>query len=179
MKPLLDLPAEPGLNPMVGLLHGEIQDAYRRLKRLVGDMSPAELEHKGPGADLNSTAQLLRHLAYIDLGYVFMTWGEEVPADLEAAYGPYEDEAGKMPAVSGVPLDELLGRYDRVQGMVLEACRGWRDADLEHQVRFWDGRPVTRRWILWHMAEHSFWHQGQIRWLKKWARQQAAPEAGR
>lgn len=81
------------------------------------------------------------------------------------------DRQGKIPAVSGVPLEELLESYDRVQTWFRDVCLGLTDEDLDRVVDYEDGKTATIRWGIWHIADHSRYHQAQIAWLRKWWRQ--------
>jgi hypothetical protein len=94
-----DLEPAPGMAPIVGLLYATVEDTYRRLRQRVEGMSQEELDDKGPFGDLNSTGQLIRHLAVVDLHWVYRLRGEPVPRDLQEAYGPMCDRQGKIPAV--------------------------------------------------------------------------------
>ncbi len=64
---VLDLFGEPGMEPVVGMLYSMVDGNYKRLKTIVAGMSQEELDYKGPNQKYNSTAQLVRHLAYVDL----------------------------------------------------------------------------------------------------------------
>ncbi|PRX39676.1 putative damage-inducible protein DinB [Planifilum fimeticola] len=166
-----DLEPAPGMAPIVGLLYATVEDTYRRLRQRVEGMSQEELDDKGPFGDLNSTGQLIRHLAVVDLHWVYRLRGEPVPRDLQEAYGPMFDRQGKIPAVSGVPLEELLESYDRVQTWFRDVCLELTDEDLDRVVDYEDGKTATIRWGIWHIADHSRYHQAQIAWLRKWWRQ--------
>ncbi|OYD07978.1 DinB family protein [Paludifilum halophilum] len=166
-----DLHPDERMAPTVGLLHAAVKDTYQRLKRLVEDMNQEEIDDRGPFGDQNSTGQLLRHLAVVDLHWVYRIKGEPVPAHLKDVYGPMKDDQGRLPLVSGIALEELLSRYDRVQEMFREACLGLSDADLARKVPYENGADATLRWGIWHIADHSRYHQAQIAWLKKRKRQ--------
>ena len=94
-----DLEPAPGMAPIVGLLYATVEDTYRRLRQRVEGMSQEELDDKGPFGNLNSTGQLIRHLAVVDLHWVYRFRGEPVSRDLQEAYGPMFDRQGKIPAV--------------------------------------------------------------------------------
>lgn len=167
---MLDV-ASPGLPPGLAVPFGLVEHAFRRLRNLVQDMDQDELEYSGPAGAPNSTASLLRHLAFVDLGYLHCIKGEPIPEDLEAEYGPYHDETGRIPAVRGRSVEDLLQPYQRVIDMVRDYLRTQTDADAERPVRVpWWPEPATVRYVLWHMAGHSMFHQGQIRRLREWYR---------
>ncbi|HVB10708.1 MAG TPA: DinB family protein [Bacillota bacterium] len=167
----IDLATEGIADPQVALLFAGIAEAYRRLKRQVSDMTQAELEYRGPSGDLNSTATLIAHLAYVDLTYLHSLKGEKVPPDLDRAYGPFQDETGHLPEVRGKSAAELLERYAVVQDMIRSYLAPLTAADLERTQPSWNPQDQrTTRWLLVHMAWHSAYHQGHITWLKAWAR---------
>ncbi|MBE5103368.1 DinB family protein, partial [Bacillus aryabhattai] len=55
----------------VALLYATVADTYKRLKLLVMDVDQEELFFKGVNNEMNSIGQLLRHLAVVDLHWVY------------------------------------------------------------------------------------------------------------
>lgn len=171
---MLDL-TSPGLPPALGQAFSQLDSVFRRLTQGVQEMSQAELEYVGPAGNMNSTATLLAHLAYIDLGYLYCIKGESVPADLNADYGPDQSEDGTLLPVTGKSVRELLDRYQQVLHMTREHLQTLSDADVTREVTIeWWSQPATVRFVLWHMAGHSMWHQGQIARLREWYKQRGA-----
>jgi hypothetical protein len=82
---LFDLRPNNKMDHIVGLLHATVTDTYLRLKELVRDMTQEEIDYKGPNGDLNSTAQLLRHLAVVDLHWVYRLIGAFGKLELDQA----------------------------------------------------------------------------------------------
>lgn len=159
----------PNLPASLAVPFSLVEHAFRRLRRLVEDMDQDELEYSGPAGAPNSTASLLRHLAVVDLAYLHLIKGEPLPEDLQAEYGPYRDETGRIPVVRGLGAEELLRQYERVIEMAREYLQTLTDADAERPVHVpWWPQPATVRYVLWHMAGHSMFHQGQIQRLKEW-----------
>ncbi|MCS0670139.1 DinB family protein [Cytobacillus firmus] len=95
---ILDLKGDLSMEPIIGLLYSMVDGNYRRLKSIVEDMSQRELDYKGPNQNYNSTAQLLRHLALVDLNWVFRIKGEKMPLNLGNKYGPLLDEDNRFGA---------------------------------------------------------------------------------
>jgi uncharacterized damage-inducible protein DinB len=170
-----DLKPDPGMTPLVGLLHAMVTDAYARLKALVSDMTQAEYDYKGPSGRMNSTSQLVRHLVFVDIRWLYRIRGEQIPPELEARFGPFRDEQGRLPASQGRSPGEMLAEYEEVLAQLRSACLGLTDDDLNRRYVVSGGAEVTLRWGLWHMADHSIFHQGHIAWLKRWARGEATP----
>lgn len=145
---------------------GLIENAFHRLTNLVKDMAPDALAYKGP-AGVNSTAMLLRHLAYTDLAYLHEIMGKPIPQDLDHALGPYITEKGTLPEVTGLTAAELLEQYQQVIDMTREYLQTLLEEDATRAVSIpWWSQPATVRYVLWHMASHSMIHQGQIARLK-------------
>lgn len=161
--------------PMLRLLFGQMEYAFKSLFFLVEDMTVAELDYRGPSGTLNSTAMLLRHLAIIDLWWLHAFKGEPIPPELSERYGPLENEEGKLSEISGESLTALRSNYTHVHALLRAYVKSLTDADLDRPVRLGDQTETSVRWGLWHLAEHSMMHQGQIRWLRAWARNQVVP----
>ncbi len=155
------------LTPALAVAMGQIQNAFNRLTRLVKEMDQPALDYRGPEVTANSTAMLIRHLAVVDLEYLHQIMGRPQPQELTERYGPGEDENGQIPVISGRPATELLAEYEQVIEMVHEYLRGKDDAEATREVQIpWWPQPATVRYVLWHMAYHSAFHQGQISRLK-------------
>lgn len=171
---MLDL-TSPNLPPALGEPFSLMEDAYRRLTRIVQGMSQEELEYTGPAGNVNSTAMLIAHLSYADLMYLHLIKGEPVPPELEAEFGPFETEEGLLPPVSGKTAAELLSRGQRMLEMVREYLQTLPAEAAMREVHVpWWPQPATLRYILWHVAGHSRFHQGQIARLQGFYRQEAA-----
>lgn len=166
VQPVFDI-YSPNLPPSLAVPFGLMENAYRRLTRLVEGMSQAELEYTGPAGNRNSTAMLLQHMALVDLEYLHRVMGQELPPALAAEFGPYETEEGYLPVVTGKAAVELLAQYQRVLELVRTHLSTLAEADAERPVTIpWWPQPATIRYILWHMASHSMFHQGQITRLR-------------
>jgi uncharacterized damage-inducible protein DinB len=114
-------------------------------------------------------AMLLAHLALTDLYYLHCIMGVPVPPDLEAEYGPAEAETGTLPVVTGQTAVDLLMKYQRVIDMARNYLLTQTDADAVRAVTVsWWPEPATGRYVLWHMAGHSMFHQGCIARLRAW-----------
>lgn len=89
---ILDLKGDSEMDSAVGTLYSMVEGNYKRLKSIVHGMSQEELDYKGPKQNYNSTAQLLKHLAYVDLNWVFRIKDEILLSVLEEQFGPKLDE---------------------------------------------------------------------------------------
>jgi uncharacterized damage-inducible protein DinB len=165
---ILDLKGEPKMGLIVGMLFSMVDGNYKRLKSIVAGMSQEELDYKGPNQEYNSTAQLIRHLAYVDLKWVYRIKGEPVPKFLEEKYGPMFDKNNQIPLIYGISLETLLADYDYVFNMFKSVCYQLTDSELDKIVEYENGKEATIRWRIWHIADHNRYHQAHINQLRKW-----------
>ncbi|WP_413375902.1 DinB family protein [Alkalihalobacillus sp. 1P02AB] len=165
---ILDLKGESEMDAVIGRLYSMVDGNYQRLKSIVAGMSQEELEYKGPNQNFNSTAQLLRHLAYVDLRWVFRIKGEVIPIKLEEKYGPMLDGNNQLPELKAPSLTVLLNEYDEVISMIKSLCYQLKDEHLNQIVKYKKGNEATVQWGIWHIADHSRYHQAHINQLRKW-----------
>jgi uncharacterized damage-inducible protein DinB len=161
-----DLVSDTKMSPITGMLHAMVNYNFQRLKRLVDGMTQEEIDYKGADNILNSVAQLLKHLAIVDLHWVYRLQSTEIPKEIKEVFGPMYDEEGKLPMVRNISLHHLLEQYDQVQDLLKEVCSGLTDNDLEKMVPFENGNTATIRWGIWHIADHNRHHYANIAQLK-------------
>lgn len=166
---LFDFELNIQMDPVIGMLHAMVDHNYQRLRRLVEGLTQEEIDYKGANNEHNSIAQLLRHLAVVDLHWAYRLQISNVPDELNEHYGPMYDEDGKLPFVKGIHLETLLEEYDFVQHIFKEACLHLTDHDLTKTVRFGlqNEKTATVRWGIWHMADHSRHHYANVAHMKK------------
>lgn len=153
------------MDPVIGLHHGAVGYNYKRLKLMVNDLTQYELDYRGVHGRSNSIAQLLRHLAVVDLHWVYRLQSEEIPRQLTTYFGPMYDQDGNLPLVENIPVQVFLDDYDRVQQMLRETCEMIGDDELSNTVPYENGSQATIRWGIWHIADHSRHHQAHIKQL--------------
>lgn len=165
-----DLRGEANMSSIVGMLYSAVKENNLRLQRITEGMSQEEVDYKGPNNNFNSTAQLIKHLMYVDLNWVYRMKEQSLPPILIDQFGPMIDANNKLPMVSGKSLDTLMSSYDYVLSMLKETCILLQEEDLEKVVSFGheNEKQATIRWGLWHMADHSRYHQAHINLLRKW-----------
>ncbi|KKI93516.1 hypothetical protein WQ54_04365 [Bacillus sp. SA1-12] len=144
------------MDPVVGMLYSAVDGNYNRLKAIVADMSQEEIDYKGSKQQYNSTAQLIRHLAYVDLNWIFRLKGEPVHKLLEERYGPMLDKNNEIPMIKGVSLERILTDYDEVFNIFKSLCLQLKDNQLSKIVDYQNG--ATIRWGIWHIADHNRYH---------------------
>lgn len=165
-----DLQGEADMSPIVGILHSAVKENSQRLQLITKGMLQDEVDYKGPNNNLNSTAQLLKHIMYVDLNWVYRIKGQPLPHSLKDQYGPMIDENNRLPMIKGKSLNTLMSDYEGILTMLKDTCTQLTDADLNKVVTFGhkDEKQATIRWGLWHMADHSRYHQSNINQLRKW-----------
>lgn len=172
---LYDLQGEEHMSPIVGILYAAVRENSQRLKSISEGMSQEEVDYKGPDHNDNSTAQLIKHILYVDLNWVYRIKGQPLPQSLKDEYGPMIDENNRLPMIKGIPLKTLMSKYEGVLSMLKDACTQLTDADLGNIVTFGHEheKQASIRWGLWHMADHNRYHQAHINQLRKWYREHA------
>ncbi|WP_028543298.1 DinB family protein [Paenibacillus taiwanensis] len=164
-----DLKGEADMTPIVGMLYCAVKENSNRLHFITEGMSQAEVDYKGPQNKDNSTAQIIKHILYVDLNWVYRIKGITLPPALKAQHGPMIDADHKLPMVKGKSLITLMSDYKDVIHMLKDTCTQLTDDDLDKVVTFGheNEKQATIRWGLWHMADHSRYHQANINQLRK------------
>ncbi|QMV39766.1 DinB family protein [Cohnella cholangitidis] len=167
---LYDLKGEDHMSPIVGMLYSAVKENSQRLKLITNGMSQDEIDYKGPNNSFNSTAQLMKHIMYVDLNWVYKIKGQPLPQSLKDQHGPMIDENNRLPMVNGVPWNSLMSTYEGVLMMLNDSCTQLKDADLDKVVAFGheNEKKATIRWGIWHIADHSRYHQAQMNQLRRW-----------
>lgn len=167
---LYDLQGEANMSPIVGILYSAVVENSQRLQLITQGMSQEEVDYKGPNNNFNSTAQLIKHIMYVDLNWVYRMKGQPLPLSLKEQYGPMIDANNRLPMVKGKSLNTLMSKYEGVITILKDTCIQLTDADLDIVVTFGheNEKQATIRWGLWHMADHSRYHQAQINQLRRW-----------
>lgn len=167
---IYDLQGQANMSPIVGMLYSIVKENSQRLRSITDGMSQKEVDYKGPLNKTNSTAQLIKHITYVDLNWVYRIKEQPLPQSLSEQYGPMIDENNKLPMVNGISLKSLMDNYETVLNMFEAACTQLLDADLDKVVNFGheNEKQATIRWGIWHMADHSRYHQAHINQLRKW-----------
>ncbi|MCM3163555.1 DinB family protein [Metabacillus litoralis] len=165
-----DLQGNTDMTSIVGMLFSAVKENSQRLQYITNGMSQEEVDYKGPNDKFNSTAQLIKHIMYVDLNWVYRIKGKPLPASLEKQFGPMIGENDRLPMIKGKSLDTLLDDYQEVLNMLKDICTQLTDDDLDMMVSFGheNEKKATIRWGLWHMADHNRYHQAHINQLRKW-----------
>lgn len=166
---LYDLQGEANMPTVVGMLFSAVKENSQRLRLITDGISQEEVDYKGPNNNFNSIAQLIKHIMYVDLNWIYRIKGQPLPQSLKEEYGPMIEENNRLPMVKGIPLNTLISKYEGVIKMLRDSCAQLTDTDLDKVVNFGheNEKQATIRWGLWHMADHSRYHQAQINQLRK------------
>jgi uncharacterized damage-inducible protein DinB len=167
---LYDLKGESEMSTIVGILYSAVKENSQRLHLITEGMSQEEVDYRGPRNKFNSTAQLLKHILYVDLNWVYRIKGQPLPNSVKEQYGPMIDENNRLPMIKGMSIDKLFENYNNIIMMFKDSCVQLTDADLDKLVTFGheNEKKATIRWGIWHMADHSRYHQAQINQLRRW-----------
>lgn len=167
---IFDLQGANNMSPNVGMLYAAVKENHFRLRAITEGMTQKEIDYKGLDNSYNSTAQLIKHLLYVDLNWVYRIKELPLPSNLREQHGPMLDENNKLPMIKDVSLSTLMSYYDDVMQMLTEVCAQLTDTDLNKVVLFGhnDEKQATIRWGIWHMADHCRYHQAHINLLRKW-----------
>ncbi len=106
-----DLKGEANMSPNVGMLYSTVKENSQRLQLITDGMSQEEVDYKGPNNKFNSTAQLIRHIMYVDLNWVYRIKGQSLPDYLVEQYGPMIDVNNRLPVVKGESLSKLISEH--------------------------------------------------------------------
>lgn len=72
---IYDLQCEANMEPIVGMLFSAVRENSERLKSITEGMSQEEVDYKGEQNQFNSTAQLIRHITFVDMNWVYRIKG--------------------------------------------------------------------------------------------------------
>ena len=122
----------------------------------------------------NTAGMLIAHCAMAEVWWLTIAWrgipykgaGEGMFAEM-LGIGPEDDglpldSDGTHPeALAGKTFEEYFEILSRAREATHEALHGWTDEDLALTYEA-NNRTYTRRWTLYHAAEHLAQHIGQI-----------------
>lgn len=162
----IDLYERKDMHPSISIFYSMVEENYYRLLSSLENLSSDELHYKGTKGTSNSIAQLLIHLSYVDLLWIYRINDEALPQALEKQYGPMVDKNGYLPSVSGQSLRNILDQYEWVFSQFIKTSKTLEEKDLK-KVIYYEGEIATIRWGMWHMSDHNRYHQAQINLLRK------------
>lgn len=155
-------------------LHGEValwmavlDEARRVTLEAVQGLGPDELAWNPPRGG-NAIGQLLRHVAAVELEWIFgdLCGGVPYPKDRPAML---KDE-NPMAHPGTVPLSAYLETLEWVRGLTRSKLAELKPEEIESSRTF-KGAGVQKvfnvRWILWHIADHEAQHRGQMLAVKR------------
>lgn len=105
-----------GYEPEIGQALWMLEDTRLRTLQTLAELDPAALDWTPPGGH-NAIGALLYHIAAIEADWLYVEVLEAAfPSEIEALF-PYavRDDAQRLSAVRGVPLDEHVARLATVR----------------------------------------------------------------
>jgi uncharacterized damage-inducible protein DinB len=157
----LTLEASEATDPEVGRWLSALADARARTMRVLGGISPEDLDLPPAGGG-NAVGSLLYHVAAIEADWLFSEilegkgrWPEDLfPFDVR-------DDAGRLTAVRGLPLDQHLERLEATRALVRQTLGGMSSAEF-HRARPLPDYDVAPDWVVHHLLQHEAEHRAQI-----------------
>jgi len=168
---------DPAIQFSVAHFVAQLTDQLGRLKEVSGGLSVAQLEWQ-PRPGVNTIGMLLAHIAVAECWWLgVLPHGISPEPVVEKrfvdALGIGMDDDGLPLAADGVHPNTLRGKtlgdyhnlLDHARAAAHLTVRAWTDRELslEHETF---REPVTRRWILYYVMQHTAAHLGQILLLK-------------
>lgn len=165
-KERLVIEALAGYEPEIGRWLWALEDARRRTKHTLKDLSPAAVDWTTP-EDGNTIGTLLYHLAAIEMDWLCadVLEGKCAPEVWELFPHDVRDGEGELTPVRGLRLDEHLRRLEAVRQILLDAFRGMTTAEFR-RPRHLPDYDVTPEWVLHHLMQHEAEHRGEIAVLR-------------
>jgi uncharacterized damage-inducible protein DinB len=152
-------------HPELGRWLWALEDTRARTKATVNGLDQDGLDWTGPGVE-NSIGSLLYHIALIEFDYLYADiLGDDYPEGATETLLPFSDrdEAGQLSVVSGVSLDDHLGRLDEVRRQLLARVSILTAAQMETARELPEfGYDISPAWTLHHLMQHEAEHRGQI-----------------
>ncbi|MDX2176625.1 MAG: DUF664 domain-containing protein [Candidatus Sumerlaeia bacterium] len=157
----------------VSLFAAFLDDQTELLRGQVKDWEPRHFEwQERPGR--NTAGMLIAHCAMAEVWWLAIAWrgipykgaGEGMFAEI-LGIGPEDDGLPLAPdgahpeALAGKTFEDYFEILGRAREATHAALHGWTDEDLAHTYEA-NNRTYTRRWTLYHAAEHFAQHAGQI-----------------
>jgi uncharacterized damage-inducible protein DinB len=159
--------ALPGYDPEIGRWLWALEDGRLLTKEALAGIDSRAVDWMPPDGD-NSIGTILYHLALIEADWLSVEVLEQAsyPAAV-AALLPLEDRDahGRLTRLSGVGLDEHLGRLNAIREQVLAAFRRMTLAEFRRPRRLPD-YEVTPEWVIHHLIQHEAEHRGQLGMLR-------------
>lgn len=161
MRADVSVPAD--LSPFVAGVAASLDYGFRRLKKLVGELTPEQLA-KEPAGFQNSIATLVVHIGAAEIHYAHHLSGIEVPADLEREYLMHQ--YSPLPAATGETAESLTAKMVKAREMLLKAIARMTEADLAREADFGPDHEGVR-FVLSLLPNHQAMHLGQILLLRR------------
>ncbi|MBN4047017.1 DinB family protein [bacterium AH-315-P13] len=160
----LEIKAEKGFTPQIGVIVSMLNDMSNRVERTVKDLSVAEIDFL-LDENANSIGALIMHLAATEKFYQVYTFeNRELNKDEEEWSIAMSMGKKTQEKYNGKDVKHYLEVFKKVRKKTLEYLKE-RDDEWLSQVP--EGYRMNNHWAWFHVMEHQSSHLGQILLLKK------------
>jgi uncharacterized damage-inducible protein DinB len=160
----LEIKAEEGFTPQIGVIVSMLNDMSNRVERTVKDLSVAEIDFL-LDENANSIGTLIMHLAATEKFYQVYTFEHREFNDEEAEwFTAMSMGKAAQEKYSGKDVQHYLDVFKKVRKKTLEYLK---EKDDEWLAQVPEGYGMNNHWSWYHVMEHQSSHLGQILLIKK------------
>lgn len=169
MTKTVGLPFNDIKSPKVSLLLSMLQETRIILLRDIDGITQEVIDYSPDDTTVETIGTLLIHIAAIEWSWIF--------EDIDGMEMSFEKWKYAFPLREGVDLPQLKNQTKEYYLSILANTRNeiigrvgkFNDGDLGNKIKIGDDE-FTIEWILYHIIEHELTHIGQIRLLKRLAK---------
>jgi len=161
-----------GFTPQIGRLVSMLNYIRHTTLSAVAGLTINELDYLND-PDSNSIGALLLHIAAAEAGYQLATfYDREMTADEKSEWGAALALGGKARQdIKGYDLEFYLDKLNQVRAKTLTELASRDDLWLDAQTSFGKDNKINNYFKWFHVLTHEANHRGQIRLLRRLARQ--------
>lgn len=162
-----------GFSREIGHYLAGLEDVRAQTRRIVADLTPAELYARlTPGA--HQIGGLLLHIGETEWWWICAIAGGEEITEEKRRLTFMEDTVETDFALKGLDAATCIDFLDRISGLARDTLMRFTDEDMDVLIPYEaDGQKYqsSLRWILHHVLEHEAHHRGQISMIKRLLRE--------
>jgi uncharacterized damage-inducible protein DinB len=162
----------PGFTPQIARLVSMMNYVRHTTVSAIEGLTVSELDYLNEPED-NSIGSLLLHIAAAEVGYQTVTFYERQMNEEEKHEWDIALALGEKARqeIKGHHLDYYLNKLEQVRAKTLAELASRNDQWLEEQTSFGSDNRVNNYFKWFHVFTHEVNHRGQIRLLRRQARQ--------